>query len=225
MLMYAIANRVCTNTVRESALNINFWRQIPCRTGDSNPRHYCAWIFSLTFYPLSYPARLMNKTVQCSLQTNAPHVAQFSSKLALERRYTNTKKIWTAFGNPPGMRVSIRYINSTNCTFSAYQFGCVSCVYTPVSPSVREMEDIYIHTTGEGGGASMGWVGMYVWWSLFTLYLLACQVRVTISDWGLCYCVCVTSCELINSIVRSFCTGSLSLVLFQIVTIHAEASI
>ena len=33
---------------------------------------------------------------------------------------------------------------------------------------------------------------MYPWWSLCTLYLLACQVRVTVGDSDLCY-VCVTS--------------------------------
>ena len=32
---------------------------------------------------------------------------------------------------------------------------------------------------------------MYLWWSLCTLYLHACQVRVTIGDSGLC-CTCVT---------------------------------
>ena len=34
---------------------------------------------------------------------------------------------------------------------------------------------------------------MYVWWSLCTLYLIACQVEVTVGDSGLCCCVCVTS--------------------------------
>ena len=34
---------------------------------------------------------------------------------------------------------------------------------------------------------------MYLWWSLCTLYLLACQVGVAIGDSGLCCCVCVTS--------------------------------
>ena len=36
---------------------------------------------------------------------------------------------------------------------------------------------------------------MYLWWSLRTLYLLACQVRVTAGDSGPCCCVCVTSFE------------------------------
>ena len=34
---------------------------------------------------------------------------------------------------------------------------------------------------------------MYLWWRLRTLYLLACQMRVTVGDSGLCCCVCVTS--------------------------------
>ena len=36
---------------------------------------------------------------------------------------------------------------------------------------------------------------IYLWWSLCTLYILVCQVRVTIGDSGLCCCVCVTSVE------------------------------
>ena len=34
---------------------------------------------------------------------------------------------------------------------------------------------------------------MYLWWSLCTLYLHACQVRVTVGDSGLCCCTFVTS--------------------------------
>ena len=36
---------------------------------------------------------------------------------------------------------------------------------------------------------------MYLWWSLCTLYLLACQVRATVGDSGLCCCVSLTSFE------------------------------
>ena len=36
---------------------------------------------------------------------------------------------------------------------------------------------------------------MYLWWSLCTLHLHACQVRVTVSDSGLCCCVRLTSFE------------------------------
>ena len=37
------------------ALELVTGRWIVCRTGDSNPRQYCAWLFSRTLYQLSYP--------------------------------------------------------------------------------------------------------------------------------------------------------------------------
>ena len=36
---------------------------------------------------------------------------------------------------------------------------------------------------------------MYLWWSLCTKYLHACQVRVTVGDSDLCCCTCVTYFE------------------------------
>ena len=42
---------------------------------------------------------------------------------------------------------------------------------------------------------------MYFWWSLCTLYLHACQVRVTIGDSGLCCCTCFVFQALTNSLV------------------------
>ena len=36
-------------------------------------------------------------------------------------------------------------------------------------------------------------VRTYLWWSLYTLYLHACQVRIAVNDSGLCCCVCGTS--------------------------------
>ena len=36
---------------------------------------------------------------------------------------------------------------------------------------------------------------MYLWWSLCTLYLHACQVKRIVGNSGLCYCVCVMSFE------------------------------
>ena len=36
---------------------------------------------------------------------------------------------------------------------------------------------------------------VYLWWSLCTLYLHACQVQVTLGDSGLCCCNCMTSFE------------------------------
>ena len=50
MLMHAIAHAGCTQTVRESAPEVDSGRKIPCRTGDSNPRQYCAELFSRTLY-------------------------------------------------------------------------------------------------------------------------------------------------------------------------------
>ena len=42
---------------------------------------------------------------------------------------------------------------------------------------------------------------MYLWWSLCTLYLLACQVRVIIGDSGLCCTLCYVFWALINSLL------------------------
>ena len=39
-----------TDTVRESALEVDSGRKIPCRTGDSNRLQYCALLFSWTLY-------------------------------------------------------------------------------------------------------------------------------------------------------------------------------
>ena len=39
---------------------------------------------------------------------------------------------------------------------------------------------------------STGLAETYLWWSLCTLYLHACQARVTIGDSGLCCCISVT---------------------------------
>ena len=39
------------------------------------------------------------------------------------------------------------------------------------------------------------WWKIYLWWSLCTLYLHACQMRVTIGDSGLCCCICVMCFE------------------------------
>ena len=47
MLVHAIAHEGCTDIVR-----ICTGRKILCRTGDSNPRQYCAWLFGRTLYAL-----------------------------------------------------------------------------------------------------------------------------------------------------------------------------
>ena len=58
---------------------------------------------------------------------------------------------------------------------------------------------------------------MYLWWSLCTLYLHACQVRVTVGSSGLRCCICVMYIECkFNSLLCWFCTSGLGLFLFQI---------
>ena len=52
--MHAMAHWGCTDTVRESALKVDSGRTVPCRTVDSNPRQYYAWLFSRTLYQLSH---------------------------------------------------------------------------------------------------------------------------------------------------------------------------
>ena len=51
--MHVIAHGGCVDTVRESALEVDSGRKIPCSTCDSNMCQYCAWPFSGTLYQLS----------------------------------------------------------------------------------------------------------------------------------------------------------------------------
>ena len=65
--------------------------------------------------------------------------------------------------------------------------------------------DCHIHGSQPHRPISMR---MYLWWSLCTLYsctlyLLACQVRVTIGDSCLCCCVCVTSFDIFWVLISS----------------------
>ena len=55
MLMHVIAHRGCMDTIRESALETDSGRKIPCCTRDVNLCQYCTWIFSWMLYQLSYP--------------------------------------------------------------------------------------------------------------------------------------------------------------------------
>ena len=85
----------CTDTVRESALKDNTGRKIPCRTGDSNLRQYCAWLLSRTLYPLSYPRTDTTSMIFCRctqvIVWRRPRFvvrwpcAQFSSKSCMAR--------------------------------------------------------------------------------------------------------------------------------------------
>ena len=53
MLMRATAHGGCTDTIGESALEVDSGRKIPRCTRDSNPHQYCAWLFSRMLYQLS----------------------------------------------------------------------------------------------------------------------------------------------------------------------------
>ena len=46
-----IAHGDCMDIVRESALEVDSWRKIPCRNGDSNPRQYCTLAFQSDVLP------------------------------------------------------------------------------------------------------------------------------------------------------------------------------
>ena len=66
--------------------------------------------------------------------------------------------------------------------------------------------------------------GLYLWWSLYTLYLLACQMRVTIGDSGLCCSVCVSSSEhyltpLFVDTISTLTSNNFQLVLFATVVL------
>ena len=68
-------------------------------------------------------------------------------------------------------------------------------------PCVPEMEGLYASGGGRGGVIVGGsilffsfFLRLYFWWCSRTMYLLVCQVRVTVGNSGLC-CVCGVSFE------------------------------
>ena len=69
----------CADTERESALKDDYGiSKLPCLTGESNPRQYCAWPFGPTLYPLSDPRPRLMQALSCSLNLNC--VAFYSGK-------------------------------------------------------------------------------------------------------------------------------------------------
>ena len=73
LLMHVSARGGCTDTVRESAVNVDSGRKLPCHTGDSNSCQYCIWLFSQMLYPLSYPCPHMPAFIVMSLTLTAGH--------------------------------------------------------------------------------------------------------------------------------------------------------
>ena len=45
------------DTIRGSALEIDYWREIPYHTVDSNPHQYCVWLFSIPAEHLYYSCK------------------------------------------------------------------------------------------------------------------------------------------------------------------------
>ena len=91
------------------------------------------------------------------------------------------------------MHVNTRYINSTSGTIWCTSGGVYECKY-----KVHKFTSGMIWCTYGGVYETM----MYLWWSLVTLYLNVCQVRLTLGDSGLCCCPCV-----INSLECWFCAA------------------
>ena len=54
MLMQVIAHGGCSDTERESVLDVDSGRKMFCCARDSNPFQYCTWLFSQTLYQWSY---------------------------------------------------------------------------------------------------------------------------------------------------------------------------
>ena len=86
------------------------------------------------------------------------------------------------------------------------------------SPGMR-INTRYMNSTRGTASNSDPPTPMRLWWSLCTLCLLACQVRVPVGDSGLCCCLFDIFQGLINSLVGCFCTGALGFVLFHIVNL------
>ena len=64
MLVHVIAHGGCTDTVRESPLEVDSERKIPCRTEDSNPHQYFVWLFIRTLYQLNYTCPVMQQLLR-----------------------------------------------------------------------------------------------------------------------------------------------------------------
>ena len=71
----------------------------------------------------------------------------------------------------------------------------VMCMYFVTFRALTRMLVVSYLCLGSKSIKKTSMLRMYLWWSLYTLYLLACQMRVTVDDSGLCCCVCVMSLE------------------------------
>ena len=67
MLINAIAHGGCTDTVRDSALEVDSGRKIPCCTEESNPCQYCAGLRRFNNWPIPPLLLLMMTTAVASV--------------------------------------------------------------------------------------------------------------------------------------------------------------
>ena len=74
MMMHAVAHAGCSDTERESALEVDSGRKMLCCTGGSNPFQHCAWLFSRTLYQWSYaPTWVIIKACQEKIMCSLVH--------------------------------------------------------------------------------------------------------------------------------------------------------
>ena len=61
LLMYAIVQGGCMDTIRKRALEVDSGREIPCCTWGLDLCQYCTWLFSWMLYLLSYSRPQLSK--------------------------------------------------------------------------------------------------------------------------------------------------------------------
>ena len=66
-LMHTITHGGCTNIVRKSTLKADSGRN-PCRTRESNPRQYGAWLFGSVLHQLNGPTLICTKHMSRALK-------------------------------------------------------------------------------------------------------------------------------------------------------------
>ena len=69
-------------------------RKITCRTGDSNPRQYCAWLFSRTLDQLSCPCLSRKKKKKKEKKTRKKKKKR---KKKVPGRLWQTEAFWNGF--------------------------------------------------------------------------------------------------------------------------------
>ena len=91
--------------------------------------------------------------------------------------------------------VSNVFCNGSEASIADCPFSTASAAYCRGSRNAK----VFCYNSQQGGlnvdVAVNKKMRMYTWWSLCTLYLHACQVRLTVCNSGLCYCTCVTYFE------------------------------